>query len=84
MGHHTRRQFESPEAAAEAAIANRPRQFETLEAAAARLSLDKRTIRRAIAAGRLHGYRFGARALRVEPAEVDALMEPVPTVERSA
>lgn len=54
-------------------------QWITLEAAAARLAVEPRTIRRYISAGRLTGYRLGPRMLRVSAAEVDALLQPIPT-----
>ena len=60
------------------------RKFETLDAAAERLDVNPRTIRRMIARGELTGYRFGDRALRVDQAEVDAAMRPIPTVNGAA
>ena len=55
------------------------RKYESLDAAAERLSVDPRTIRRMIARGEITGYRIGTKALRVDPAEVDAALHPVPT-----
>jgi excisionase family DNA binding protein len=49
----------------------------TLKEAAQVLSLDEKTIRRYIASGDLHGYRIGARALRVTLDEVLTLAKPV-------
>lgn len=43
----------------------------------ANVSID--TIRRRIAAGQLTGYRFGKRLIRVDLAEVDRLLLPIPT-----
>lgn len=50
-----------------------------VETAAARVSLDARTIRRYIALGKLRAYRVGDRLIRVDQADVDALVQPVPT-----
>lgn len=50
----------------------------TLAHAADILSLDEKTIRRYVAAGRLIGYRVGPRAIRVDAAEVEALARPIP------
>jgi excisionase family DNA binding protein len=52
----------------------------TLEKAAAYLDTTPRTVRRAIAEGRLTGYRFGKRMLRVDLNEVEAALRPVPAV----
>ena len=56
------------------------RKYATIEAEAERLAVNPRTIRRLIARGQLTGYRLGDRLLRVDPAEVDSLMRPIPTV----
>jgi excisionase family DNA binding protein len=48
-------------------------------AAAARVGLNHRTIRRYIAEGKLRAYRVGDRLIRVDQADVDALVRPVPT-----
>lgn len=47
--------------------------------AAARLSVDKKTIRRMISRGELTGYRVGPRLIRVDTAELEALLRPIPT-----
>ena len=58
-----------------------PRHFETLPEAAARLRCHPRTLRRRIAAGELVGYRLGGSPLvRLDAAEVDALLRPIPAV----
>lgn len=54
------------------------RRYETLQAAAERLAVDTRTVRRWIAAGRLRAYRTGPRLIRLDIDEVDALLTPVP------
>jgi excisionase family DNA binding protein len=59
--------------------ADTPR-YVTLERAAAYIDTTPRTIRRAIAEGRLTGYRFGKRMLRVDLVEVEAALRPVPAV----
>lgn len=58
---------------------SRRRELVTLEAAADYLGVNPLTIRRRIAAGDLPGYRLGPRVLRVDLAEVDALLERIPT-----
>jgi excisionase family DNA binding protein len=60
------------------------RKYESLDRAAERLEVNPRTIRRMIARGELTGYRFGGRVLRVDQAEVDAAMTPIPTVDGAA
>ena len=60
------------------------RKYASIESEAKRLAVNPRTIRRMIARGELTGYRFGGKILRVDPAEVDAAMQPVRTVQRSA
>jgi excisionase family DNA binding protein len=53
----------------------------TLTQAAERLGLGPRTIRRYIADGKLTGYRIGdGPHVRLLAAEVDALLQPIPTV----
>lgn len=51
----------------------------TLAEAAERLSVTERTIRNLIARGQLPGYRLGSRTIRVQPADVDTLLVPIPT-----
>jgi excisionase family DNA binding protein len=60
------------------------RKYATIEAEAKRLDVNPRTIRRMISRGQLTGYRLGDRLIRVDPVEVDALMQPISTVQRSA
>lgn len=55
------------------------RRLITLAAAAEHLGTCRRTIRRRIAAGDLIGYRLGPRMIRVDLAEVDALLAPIPS-----
>jgi excisionase family DNA binding protein len=52
----------------------------SLDKAARYVDTSTRTIRRAIAEGRLSGYRFGPRLLRVDLNEVDAILGRVPTI----
>lgn len=57
------------------------RRYLSLEEAAEYLSCSTLTVRRRIADGSLPGYRMGAsRTIRVDQADVDALMRPIPTV----
>ncbi len=51
----------------------------TIGAAAVRLGVHPKTIRRRIADGQLTGYRVGPHLIRLDPAEVDALLRPIPT-----
>lgn len=54
----------------------------TLAAAAVRVDVSVRTIRRRIAAGELPAYTCGKTrrpSLRVKPEDVDALMRPIPS-----
>lgn len=52
-----------------------------IQEAADLLSVDPRTIRRRIADGTLSAVRIGPRLIRLRVAEVEALLEPIPTVE---
>lgn len=56
------------------------RRLASIEKAAAYVDTSPRTIRRSIAEGRLTGYRFGDRLIRVDLNELDALLRPIPTV----
>lgn len=56
------------------------RQLISVLEAADRLHVSGKTIRRYVAAGRLTAYRVGAKLLRLDAAEVDALARPVQTV----
>lgn len=47
----------------------------TVEDVAMRLNVSVRTVRAWIAAGRLPVLRFGRRCMRIEPAEVERLLE---------
>jgi excisionase family DNA binding protein len=40
--------------------------------------VSEKTLRRYIAQGKLTGYRFGPRMIRVDLDEVDALLKPIP------
>jgi excisionase family DNA binding protein len=52
--------------------------------AARMLNCSTKTVRRLIAAGRLTGYRVGPRLIRLDPDEVAAQLDPIPTARRSA
>lgn len=41
--------------------------------------VSEKTLRRYIAQGKLTGYRFGTRLIRVDLDEVEALLKPIPT-----
>ena len=47
------------------------------------LGCSTKTVRRYIADGRLTGYRMGPRLIRVDMAEVAAMLSPIPTVQAS-
>jgi excisionase family DNA binding protein len=51
----------------------------SIAAVADALGCSTRTVRRYISDGRLTGYRMGPRLIRVDMAEVDALLSPIPT-----
>lgn len=57
------------------------RRFIDLNAAAELLGVDTATLRRWAAQGRITLYRVGPRLLRVDVAELDALVRPVPTAQ---
>ena len=59
-------------------------QFLTLAEAADRLNVCTRTVRRLIADGTLVGYRLGSHLIRLDPAQVDALLCPIPTAGTAA
>jgi excisionase family DNA binding protein len=61
------------------------RRWLTQAEAADRLAVTDRTIRNYIARGHLRGYRIrGSRAIRLDLAEVDALVRPIPSAASSA
>jgi excisionase family DNA binding protein len=71
-----------PQYAIVVAMSHEPIKWITIADAAERLSVSPRTIRRFISDGRLPGYRIGGprgRLLRVEQADVDALLRRIPT-----
>ncbi len=55
------------------------REFESLAQAAERTGLSIRTLRRRIATGELPAYRSGHRIIRLDPADVDQHLVPIPT-----
>jgi len=57
---------------------------ETLAMASARHAVSVKTLRRRISEGRLTAYRFGPTLIRVDPAEVDGLLRPIPTTGTAA
>lgn len=56
-----------------------PRRWAPLSVAADHLSVSEKTLRRMISAGQIRGYRVGARLVRVDLNELDALASPIPT-----
>jgi len=59
------------------------RRIASINAAAEYAGVSTRTIRRYIASGRLTGYRIGPRLIKINLAEVDAMLSPIPTVQAS-
>jgi excisionase family DNA binding protein len=59
-------------------VSEPPVQRVSLVTAADTLACSTRTLRRWIAEGRLTGYRMGPRLIRVDVAEVEALLHPIP------
>jgi excisionase family DNA binding protein len=55
------------------------RRWASLDAAAEYIGVSPKTLRRRIADGEITGYRIGARLIRVDLAELDALASPIPT-----
>jgi excisionase family DNA binding protein len=55
------------------------RNLASIRTAADAYDCSDKTIRRYIATGRLTGYRFGPRAIKVDLAEVERLLRPIPT-----
>lgn len=53
------------------------RRFVSTGVAAKELGLAPKTVQRMIARGQLRGYRVGTRAIRVDLADVDALLQPI-------
>lgn len=61
----------------------KPRPLLSVDQAADALGCTSRTIRRYISDGRLTGYRVGPRLIRIDAAELDRLLRPIPTAGRS-
>ncbi|MBA2770274.1 MAG: helix-turn-helix domain-containing protein [Sporichthyaceae bacterium] len=60
-------------------MAKTPIQWVSLDDAADRAGVHKRTIRRYISSGRLAAFRMGPRLVRIDAAELDAFLQPIPT-----
>ena len=52
--------------------------LESISSAAEYVGVSTKTIRRWIAAGHITGYRTGPRLIRVDAAELDAMLRPIP------
>ena len=63
-----------------AAIAAAAPAFETIADSASRYRVCTKTVRRRIADGTLTAYRFGPHLIRLNVAEVDAALRPIPTI----
>ncbi len=59
-------------------------QYETLAEVAARYNCSTKTVRRRIAEGKLTAYRLGPHLIRIDRAEADALLRPIPAAAHSA
>ena len=57
----------------------RGKRFASVQIGAQYSGLSEKTLRRYIADGRLTGYRLGARLLRIDLNELDALFKAIPT-----
>jgi excisionase family DNA binding protein len=55
------------------------RRLQSITSAADYLNVSTRTVRRLISSGRLTGYRVGNRIIRIDPAELDAMLREIPT-----
>jgi len=53
------------------------KRLESIQGAADYVGCDPKTVRRWIAAGKITGYRAGARMIRVDLAELDAFLRPI-------
>lgn len=60
------------------------RRLTSIEGAAEYADCSTKTVRRYIAAGRLTGYRLGARMVRVDLNEIDEMLRPIPTAGSAA
>ena len=56
--------------------------YASLPIAAEQFGVSVKTLRRWIASGRISGYRFGPRMLRVDLNELDAMLRPLATANR--
>jgi excisionase family DNA binding protein len=56
----------------------------SIDAAAERLGVTTKTIRRCIARGELKAYRLGSKMIRIDMNDVDAMLRPIPTTKASA
>jgi excisionase family DNA binding protein len=57
------------------------RQLLTIVGAADYIGVCPRTVRNYIAAGRLVGYRLGPHAIRIDVADLDAMLSPIPATQ---
>ena len=52
----------------------------SLTLGAEHIGVSEKTLRRLVASGRITGYRFGPRLIRLDLNELDAMLRPIPTV----
>ena len=65
-------------------MSQRKKDYASIRVAAQYREVSEKTLRRYISEGRLTGYRFGPRMIRVDLNELDALFRPIPTANGGA
>lgn len=59
-----------------------PRRLVSMKDVADQIGMTERSVRNLVARGELPAYRIGARTLRIDQADLDQIIRPVPTVQR--
>jgi excisionase family DNA binding protein len=59
----------------------RKKNFGTIATGASCYKVSEKTLRRWVAEGRITGYRFGPRMIRVDLNEIEQLLKPIPTAD---
>jgi len=62
-------------------MSQRKKNLGTIATGASCYSISEKTLRRWVAEGRITGYRFGPRMLRIDLNEIEALLKPIPTAD---
>lgn len=55
------------------------RRWTSLTLGAEHIGVSEKTLRRLVASGRITGYRFGPRLIRLDLNELDAMLRPIPS-----